>query len=84
MMAGTFHDHLNECQRCRTQPFNLCADGARLLSEAAVDAADHVCEHGTAMDVHCCNCHSGFIFDRDHECPDPSDGEHPAGYGHGV
>jgi hypothetical protein len=30
---------------------------------------DVVCEHGTAMDVHCCNCHSGFIFDRHHECP---------------
>jgi predicted RNA-binding Zn-ribbon protein involved in translation (DUF1610 family) len=30
---------------------------------------DYVCEHGTAMDVHCCHCHSGFIFDRDHECP---------------
>ena len=23
---------------------------------------DHVCKHGTAMDVHCCNCHSGFLF----------------------
>ena len=22
-----------------------------------------VCEHGTAMDVHCCGCHSGFLFD---------------------
>lgn len=30
---------------------------------------DAVCEHGTAMDVHCCNCHSGFIFDMGHECP---------------
>lgn len=29
---------------------------------------DPVCEHGTALDVHCCNCHSGFIFDPDHEC----------------
>jgi hypothetical protein len=26
------------------------------------DAGDWVCEHGTAMDVHCCNCHSGFQF----------------------
>ncbi len=25
---------------------------------------DWVCEHGTASDVHCCGCHSGFIFDR--------------------
>jgi hypothetical protein len=22
-----------------------------------------VCQHGTASDVHCCNCHSGFLFD---------------------
>lgn len=21
------------------------------------------CEHGVAMDVHCCGCHSGFLFD---------------------
>lgn len=34
---------------------------------------DHVCQHGTAMDVHCCNCHSGFIFDKDHVCHDESD-----------
>ncbi len=33
---------------------------------------DAVCEHGTALDVHCCNCHSGFIFDRNHECPEES------------
>ena len=25
---------------------------------------DVVCEHGTAVDVHCCGCHSGFLFDR--------------------
>jgi len=24
---------------------------------------DVVCEHGIAIDVHCCNCHSGFLFD---------------------
>jgi len=24
---------------------------------------DAVCEHGVAMDVHCCGCHSGFLFD---------------------
>lgn len=32
---------------------------------------DVVCvAHGTAIDVHCCHCHSGFIFDLEHECPD--------------
>lgn len=24
---------------------------------------DVVCAHGVAMDVHCCGCHSGFLFD---------------------
>jgi hypothetical protein len=23
---------------------------------------DVVCQHGTAADVHCCNCHGGFLF----------------------
>jgi hypothetical protein len=29
----------------------------------AVDVGDATCKHGTAMDVHCCGCHSGFLFD---------------------
>jgi hypothetical protein len=29
---------------------------------------DVTCRHGVALDVHCCNCHSGFIFDLNHEC----------------
>ncbi len=29
------------------------------------EAGDVVCQHGTAADVHCCNCHSGFLFDAD-------------------
>lgn len=33
------------------------------------ETPDVTCEHGTAMDVHCCHCHSGFIFDMNHECP---------------
>lgn len=27
--------------------------------------ADVVCQHGTAIDVHCCNCHHGFLFTPD-------------------
>jgi len=27
------------------------------------ETGDYVCEHGVAVDVHCCNCHSGFLFD---------------------
>lgn len=42
-----------------------------------MNTPDQVCKHGVAMDVHCCNCHSGFLFDKDHECPEPD--EEPAG-----
>lgn len=36
------------------------------MKTPTLDASgDYVCEHGTAMDVHCCNCHSGFLFDPD-------------------
>ncbi len=27
------------------------------------DMGDYVCEHGRAVDLHCCNCHTGFLFD---------------------
>jgi hypothetical protein len=29
-----FHSHLDECRRCREEPFNLCARGAKLLKTA--------------------------------------------------
>ena len=34
---------------------------------------DICCEHGVALDVHCCNCHSGFLFDIEHCVCDFSD-----------
>ena len=30
-----FHEHLNSCQQCENQPFNLCPTGHKLLEEAA-------------------------------------------------
>ena len=30
---------------------------------AAENQPDPTCEHGVAWDVHCCGCHSGFLFD---------------------
>ena len=43
-----------------------CPNCVRLMAEDDVK-----CEHGVAMDVHCCNCHSGYIFERDHTCEEP-------------
>lgn len=54
----------------------LHAEGCASLSRLIVHVdgnGDQVCQHGTAMDVHCCNCHSGFIFDLEHECDPPND-----------
>lgn len=31
----------------------------------ALAEEDEACQHGTALDVHCCNCHGGFLFDVD-------------------
>lgn len=39
------------------------------IREIPIGQPDAGCKHGTAWDVHCCNCHSGFIFDKNHECP---------------
>lgn len=33
-LAGVFHEHLDQCAQCRTQPFNLCAVGLPLLHAA--------------------------------------------------
>lgn len=38
---------------------------ARSPEEPIKPSPDVVCEHGTAMDVHCCDCHSGFLFDAE-------------------
>ncbi len=29
--ANDFHAHLDVCERCRNEPFNLCAEGAKKL-----------------------------------------------------
>jgi hypothetical protein len=33
--ADRFHGHLDRCERCRTQPFDLCPAGQSLLGQAA-------------------------------------------------
>lgn len=36
--GAAFHAHLDECERCENQPFNMCPEGARLLQEAGIAA----------------------------------------------
>lgn len=36
---GKFHAHLDTCERCRTQPMNLCGVGAILLKKEATSGA---------------------------------------------
>jgi len=63
-----------ECVECAAKDFRIQAlqdsiDGCTKKVQSLVarlrEQPDVVCQHGTAMDVHCCNCHSGFLFDAD-------------------
>lgn len=38
-MSNPFHDHLDACERCRENPFNLCPTGDALLVAAALGPA---------------------------------------------
>lgn len=35
---NTFHDHLDVCERCAKQPFNLCPVGKKALEESVESA----------------------------------------------
>ncbi len=34
MQADPFHEHLDACEQCRDQPFNLCETGAKALDDS--------------------------------------------------
>lgn len=62
---ATFQGTYDYLRELGARPSYIPFRGPRALRpEVRVsDQKDIVCEHGTAMDVHCCNCHSGFLFD---------------------
>jgi hypothetical protein len=47
------------------QPCQSCEAAWKMIDQCYTLEPDAICEHGTAMDVHCCNCHGGFLFDSD-------------------
>lgn len=49
---------VNDTVYVRTLSPEELAPGTTRLPDGGI-----VCQHGTAMDVHCCGCHSGFLFD---------------------
>ena len=64
----TFHEHLDECARCRNQPFGLCPEGAALLRQDALKlkAPQYKCEHCKDTGLydarcrpHLCDCEAG-------------------------
>ena len=62
---------MKTCEDCGSRVYNLgcvnCHEAAYILRQTEPDPDDVTCEHGTALDVHCCNCHSGF-FVNDEDC----------------
>ena len=90
----TFPVYRCEEWQCRhVFPDRMCCirkighDGAHQKPEAVAVGygpyEEPVCEHGTAMDVHCCGCHSGFLFDVQSctclEEPESADAVDPSG-----
>jgi predicted anti-sigma-YlaC factor YlaD len=37
MRQNRFYEHLDKCKQCREHPMELCAEGARLLQQAATE-----------------------------------------------
>jgi hypothetical protein len=43
LTEDAFHQHLDRCEQCRTQPFGLCVEGAKML----LDTTDLQPKHET-------------------------------------
>ena len=60
---------MKTCPDCGSRVYSLgcvnCNEAAYIEAANDRDHDDVTCEHGAALDVHCCNCHSGFLFDVD-------------------
>ena len=74
--VNVFHAHLDVCQRCANEPFNLCAIGAAALRETVRAGSDRCAipagtlppcdlEYGHDGDMHA-NCGDGF-YARQHD-----------------
>ena len=51
--SARFHAHLDKCAQCEQHPFDLCAEGVKLIEAAATDnsivnAARRIAEKGEA------------------------------------
>jgi hypothetical protein len=54
---------VDEGQPQASAPTGSTASSNEVAPTCPTPATDPTCEHGTAWDVHCCGCHSGFLFD---------------------
>ena len=58
-----------KCGGCGHGPHgSVCLANAFACSCNGQPEHDVVCQHGTAADVHCCGCHSGFLFSETYAC----------------
>jgi hypothetical protein len=71
MNDDPFHKHLDTCERCRTQPFNLCPVGAAELRAAALARIPIACakcqkpirKFATGDEIPCRDC-DGLLCER--------------------
>jgi hypothetical protein len=85
MSSNKFHEHLDQCQRCASQPFNLCYAGAALLREALMrsgneerprcsDCGQRPIEVWSPYSRYCYRCGEKAAVDVDAQWVDASDG----------
>lgn len=56
-LHNDFHAHLDECQQCRDEPFNLCLEGKAIMQKASEAVQGQRCEHGLRLyGAKCMNC----------------------------
>lgn len=48
--------------KCDLEPTHLGPHRGYWEEHDAVLFWDETCQHGLAWDMHCCDCHSGFLF----------------------
>jgi hypothetical protein len=77
-----FHAHLDQCERCRTRPFDLCASGAALLQKAATAPPTPPMKRGMGEGE--CYCTDGWLCHHHASAvppslaaPEPGDGDAP-------
>jgi len=59
-LHNDFHSHLDGCERCRNNPFDLCEQGRTIMRKIREIVEGKRCEHGLMLyGAKCLSCEKG-------------------------